>query len=90
MALRTSRKAARAEFRWAAARPDGYADLSAFDGPLLLVSGAKDRLCPPRWQRAMLEAQPRASWLELPRAGHFIPLEAGRRLGAALRRWIQT
>ena len=90
MAMRTSRKAAMAEFRWAAARPDGHADLSAFDGPLLLVSGAKDRLCPPHWQRAMLVAQPAAIWLELPRVGHFLPLEAGARLNHALLAWMKN
>ncbi len=88
MALRTSRKAASAEFSWAASRPDGRAALSAFGGPLLLVSGAKDRLCPPVWQRAMLAAQPRAVWLELPRVGHFLPLEAPKALNHALRRWM--
>ena len=88
MAVRTGRKAAFAEFAWAAARPDGRADLARFQGPLLLVSGAQDRLCTPTMQRVMLQAQPRAHWLELPRVGHFVPLEAGARLGDALRLWI--
>ena len=90
MAIRTTRKAAAAEFSWAATRPDGRAALSRFNGPLLLVSGAKDRLCPPAWQRAMLEAQPRANWLELPRVGHFLPLEAPTQLNHALQRWMQS
>ncbi len=89
MALQTSRKAAFAEFAWAAARPDGRAALARFDGPLLLVSGARDRLCPPHWQRAMLAAQPAATWLELPRVGHFLPLEAGARLNHALLAWMK-
>lgn len=88
MALRTRAQAARAEFAWAAARPDGRAALARFAGPVLLVSGARDRLCTPAMQRAMLQAQPAADWLELPRVGHFVPLEAGARLGDALRRWI--
>ena len=90
MALQTSRKAAFAEFAWAAARPDGRAALARFDGPLLLVSGARDRLCPPHWQRAMLAAQPAATWLELPRVGHFLPLEAGARLNHALLAWMKS
>ena len=90
MALRTTRKAASAEFSWAAMRPDGRAALAQFDGPLLLVSGAKDRLCPANWQRAMVDAQPHATWLELPRVGHFVPLEAPKRLNHALRQWIQS
>lgn len=89
MAVRTRAQAARAEFAWAASRPDGRADLARFAGPLLIVSGAQDRLCTPGMQRAMLQAQPCAQWLELPRVGHFVPLEAGARLGDALRRWMQ-
>ncbi len=88
MAMRTGRKAAFAEFAWAASRPDGRAELARFQGPLLLVSGAQDRLCTPSMQGAMLQAQPRARWLELPRVGHFVPLEAGARLNDALRHWI--
>lgn len=88
MALRTSRAAAFAEFRWAAERPDGYSDLAHFRGPLLLVSGARDRLCTPAMQSAMLLAQPHAHWLELPRVGHFVPLEAPGRLADALRHWV--
>jgi len=88
MAMHTGRKAAFAAFAWAAARPDGRSELARFQGPLLLVSGAHDRLCTPAMQRAMQLAQPRAQWLQLPRVGHFVPLEAGKRLGDALRRWI--
>ena len=88
MALRTQRKAAFSEFAWAAQRPAGFAALAAFDGPLLLVSGAKDRLCPPAMQRAMVAAQPSSQWLELARVGHFVPLEAPARLNHALLRWM--
>jgi pimeloyl-ACP methyl ester carboxylesterase len=90
MAIKTSRKAAFAEFAWAAMRPDGRAALTSFGGHVLLVSGARDRLCPPLWQRAMLAAQPHATWLELPRVGHFIPLEAGARLNQALLGWMRS
>lgn len=88
MAMRTGAKAAFAEFAWAASRPDGRDDLARFGGPLLLVSGARDRLCTPAMQRAMVRAQPSADWLELPRVGHFVPLEASARLGGALRHWM--
>ena len=88
MALGTPRHVAFAEFAWAAQRPAGFAALAAFKGPLLLVSGAKDRLCPPGMQRAMVKAQPNSQWLELPRVGHFVPLEAAPRLNHALMRWM--
>jgi pimeloyl-ACP methyl ester carboxylesterase len=90
MALRTPRSAAFAQFDWAAHRPDGHAVLAAFAGPVLVVSGAKDRLCPPPWQRDLVEAQPRAHWIELPRVGHFVPLEAPTSLGKALQGWLHT
>lgn len=89
MALGTGRKAAFAQFAFAARRPDGHAALSAFEGPLLVVSGAKDRLCPPNWQRAMVASQAKAQWLEFPRVGHFVPLEASSRLTNALLQWLQ-
>jgi pimeloyl-ACP methyl ester carboxylesterase len=88
MALDTPRRTALAQFRWAAQRPEGLSALSAFCGPLLVVSGARDGLCPPAWQQAMVLAQPRARWLQLPRVGHFVPLEAPARLSRALQRWI--
>lgn len=90
MALSTPRSAAFAQFDWAAQRPDGHAVLAAFTGPVLVVSGAKDQLCPRPWQRALLEAQPQAHWIELPRVGHFVPLEAAASLGNALQGWMQT
>jgi pimeloyl-ACP methyl ester carboxylesterase len=38
----------------------------------------------------MQQAQPAARWLELPRVGHFVPLEAPGRLSLALRQWLQA
>jgi len=90
MADGTPRQVARAEFAWAATRPDSLPALHDFAGPLLLVSGEHDRLCPAAWQREMLQAQPAARWLELPRVGHFVPLEAPGRLSLALRQWLQA
>jgi pimeloyl-ACP methyl ester carboxylesterase len=89
MARRTPRRTAFAQFAWAAERPDGLAALADFRGPLLLLSGAADRLCPPPWQRAMQRAQPAARWIELARVGHFVPLEAPSALNAALLRWMR-
>jgi pimeloyl-ACP methyl ester carboxylesterase len=89
MAVQTRAPAARAEFAWAARRPAGLPALAAFNGPVLLASGQQDRLCPPPWQQAMHAARPDAQWLELPRVGHFLPLEAPARLSQAMRLWMQ-
>ena len=88
MAMRTPRQTAMGEFAWAAARPDGYGALAAFNGPLLIASGAHDRLCPPLLQQRMLAAQPNAHWREFKRCGHFVPLEVPGQLTNALRFWL--
>ena len=88
MARSTPSRAARAEFEWAARRPSGLELISAFDKPLLIVSGARDKVCPRRFQQRMVNAQPEADWAELPRCGHFIPLEKPAALTALLSRWL--
>lgn len=90
MALATPTRSAFAQFALAGSRPDGLATLARFEGATLIVSGAKDRLCPPRWQQAMAAARPDARWLEVARTGHFVPLEAGSRLTAALQQWLES
>jgi len=88
MARRTPHRSARAQFDWVGTRPGGIAQLAAFGGPLLLVSGTHDPLCPERLQRRMCAAQAAARWHALRRCGHFIPLEAPAQLAALLSRWL--
>lgn len=88
MALATPAAAARAEFVWAASRPDGKPALALLKKPLLIVSGDHDSLCPRWMQQSMKTAQPQARWVEIPRCGHFVPLEAPAALNAALHRWV--
>ena len=90
MALGTGRRSALAQFAWAGGRPEGLQTLAGFAGPVLIVSGARDRLCPPGWQQAMQQANPAANWLALDRVGHFVPLEAPSALTGALHQWLQT
>ena len=89
MAMQTSKSAAMAEFAWAAQRPAGFEALAQFDGKLLVVSGAQDKLCPRSMQLAMVQAQPMADWRVLERCGHFLPLEAPVKLSALLLNWIK-
>ena len=88
MALQTPQRSAFAQFDWAASRPQGFTALQAFTGPLLAVSGAKDRLCPPKWQQAMQQAQPAMTVIDLQRCGHFVPLESPAQLNYALIHWL--
>lgn len=89
MAIETSRKVAIQQFAWAAQRPSSLITLKDFTRPLLIASGALDRVCTARMQRAMREAQPKALWLHFPRCGHFVPLEAAAQLNGALVRWLR-
>lgn len=88
MAGATPGAAARAQFDWAALRPSGHAAVAAHAAPLLVVSGADDRLCPRAQQQRLLATRPDARWLELRRCGHFIPLERPRPLSRLLAHWL--
>ena len=88
MATKTPRQSAFEEFAWAAQRPDGLKTLQHFLGPVLIVSGRQDKVCPRDLQQAMVFAQPHASWVEIDRCGHFLPLEAPAQLNRALRNWL--
>jgi pimeloyl-ACP methyl ester carboxylesterase len=88
MAVSTPSKTARQQLHLAAARPSGLSVLEGNRQPLLLVSGANDGLCPPWMQRKILEVRPDAQWIQVPRCGHFLPLEAPGVLTRALRAWL--
>jgi pimeloyl-ACP methyl ester carboxylesterase len=88
MARRTPTAAALAQFDWAARRPDGHAVLAAHPAPLLVVSGADDRLCPRPQQQRLVATRADAHWVELRRCGHFIPLECPRQLSRLLAQWL--
>jgi pimeloyl-ACP methyl ester carboxylesterase len=53
--------------------------------PLLVATGARDPLVPPKDARAILKARPDATFLELPGRGHYALLEDPERLAEALR-----
>lgn len=90
MARRTPHRAALAQFRWAATRPPALDVLHDSEAPLLVVSGAHDVLCPRQLQHRLLDARPDARWAELPRCGHFLPLEAPAHLSRLLAGWLRT
>ena len=72
----------------AASRPDGRAD-GPTRVPLLVVGGAADALCPPARGRATA-ARLGGNFVEIPDAGHFVPLEAPDALAAAVGDWLAT
>lgn len=90
MARRTHRADARAQFGLAATRPASHAALARFTGPVTVVAGARDALCTPTLQARLLQAQPAAAFTNIPRCGHFLPLQAPAALARALRAWLHT
>ncbi len=73
----------------AATRADGLARLSAWHGPALVISGARDALNPADRQREIHGRLRQGRWVNLPEVGHFVPLEAPRALHGALRQWLR-
>lgn len=89
MGLDTPRALGAAQLRHAMTRADTHKALSEFEGPVLLISGARDRVVPKAAQLAMLHAQPQAAWQNLPRCGHFPLLDAPAATANALARWLK-
>ena len=63
--------------------------LPALTMPVLLACGAEDRLCPPEWHRRWAAAiGPNARVIEIPDAGHLLPLEQPDLLAGAVVGWL--
>jgi len=90
MADKTKSHVAKKTFEWAAKRPSGHAVISKYENPILLVSGEKDAICPKETQMKILQNNSFAKWIELPRCGHFIPLEHPKKLNQFLQNWLNT
>ena len=88
MARRTPITTARKQIQLAGHRADGLHAFASFPGPVAVMSGADDRLCPSDLQRRLCHVR-RDAWAQVwARCGHMIPLEAPGRLAQALRRWL--
>ena len=59
-----------------ATRPDSMADLRNIAVPCSVVVGTHDRIISPESHREMADAIKGASFTIVPRAGHYVPLEA--------------
>lgn len=89
MARRTPAATARKQLSLAARRADGLSAFAGFPGPVAVLSGHKDRLCPPPWQQRLQAARPDAVVVSWPDCGHMLPLEAPGRLAQAIVRWLE-
>lgn len=69
-------------------RADGRATLAAIAGPVLMLVGDDDRLCPPHDHRAAASATPAAMLATIPAAGHMLPLEQPVAFASAIAAWL--
>jgi pimeloyl-ACP methyl ester carboxylesterase len=67
-----------------AGRPDSFDTLRTTDAPALVMVGAEDSLTPLEQARAMADALPNATLVELPAAGHLSAVETPDAFAAAL------
>ena len=58
-----------------ATRPDSMTDLGNIAVPCSVIVGTHDRVISPQSHREMANAIPGATYLEIPGAGHYVPLE---------------
>jgi len=63
--------------------------ISEFDGPILVIAGADDSLCPPAWHAAMEARNRRANYVEIEDAGHLVPLEQPAVFTRAIFDWLR-
>lgn len=70
-------------------RPAYHDVLRAFRGPVLVLCGAEDRLCPPERHREMAALCPDAELVIVEGAGHISTLEQPEAVNAALASWLE-
>ena len=62
--------------------------INNFAGPILVLAGADDSLCPPAWHTAMAARTSRAHFVEIEGAGHLVPLEQPAAFKQAILSWL--
>jgi pimeloyl-ACP methyl ester carboxylesterase len=86
----TSRRGLAAAARGMAARPDMTPWLPTFDFPALVLCGADDAITPPTVMRDLAARLPRATYVEIPGAGHMAPLEAPETVNVAIAEFLSS
>lgn len=66
-------------------RPDSRGTLRGIDVPVVVVSSEEDEVCPPDLQRELADCFPAAESVNVPGAGHMLPLEQPAALAAIVR-----
>jgi pimeloyl-ACP methyl ester carboxylesterase len=71
-------------------RPDSTADLASISVPAVVIQGEEDQLMTLEGGRAMAERIPVCSFVSIPGAGHFTPLENPDAVNDALRQFLSS
>ncbi len=74
--------------RGMAERPDMSPYLPEIDLPTLVICGQYDVITPPSEMRGMAQAMPRATYEEIPDAGHLAPREQPQAVNTAIRAFL--
>lgn len=69
-------------------RRDMRTALRAYGGPLTVVVGAEDKVCPPMLHRKICDAASHATFTEIPACGHLATLEAPMAVIDAVGSWL--
>ncbi len=69
-------------------RRDGLTVLDAYTGPVLVLCGAEDALCPPAWHESFAARCRRATFAAVPGAGHMLPLEQPGAFAGLIAHWL--
>ena len=86
--LATAPQAVAGALRGMAQRPDMTSELPHIDVPTLVICGAHDAIVPVAEMKALAEALPKATFVEVPGTGHMAPLEDPQTVNAAIRNFL--
>jgi pimeloyl-ACP methyl ester carboxylesterase len=84
MILRTNPFGAAAASRGMGVRPDMTSHLASITVPTLVLCGEHDAIAPPKEMQSIAAAMPRATYAEIPGAGHMAPLQSPAATNAAI------
>jgi pimeloyl-ACP methyl ester carboxylesterase len=87
MAARVGPDRLRAQLAAQATRVDALPGLARYGGPVLVLCGERDALCPPAFHTAIARTAPNARLHTLPGAGHLLPLEQPAAVATQLHDW---
>ncbi len=86
--LATAPQAVAGALRGMAQRPDMTSELPHIDVPTLVICGAHDAIVPVAEMKALADALPKATFVEVPGTGHMAPLEDPQTVNAAIRNFL--